>query len=170
MEGNDELDRRIDSALVGYSDAEPLAGLEERVLRRVRVASRRRMLGWAVTLAAAAALVVTAIVVRAPHHSDPPTYRVGVPAVMRPAPVVEKPPVVTVRRAKSRAARARRLPKLEQFPAPTPLTPEERALIAFVEHRPAEAQQVFAELQKRVDEPIEIQPIQIPPLESDGAQ
>src|SRR5689334_13663221 len=100
MEGNDELDRRIDSALVGYSDAEPLAGLEERVLRRVRVASRRRMLGWAVTLAAAAALVVTAIVVRAPHHVGP-TYRVGVPAVTRPAPVVEKAAGVTVRRAEA---------------------------------------------------------------------
>jgi hypothetical protein len=164
MEGNEELDRRIDSALVGYSDAEPLAGLEERVLRRVRLATRRRMLGWAV----AASVVVTVIVVRVPHHVGP-TYRVGVPAVMRPAPVVEKPRVVAVRRAKSRAVRARRLPKLEQFPAPTPLTGAERALRAFVEQHPAEAQQVFAELQKS-NEPIEIQPIQIPPLQSDGAQ
>ena len=169
MEGNDELDRRIDSALVGYSDAEPLAGLEERVLRRVRAATRRRMLGWAAAIVVAASVVVTAIVVRTPHHSDPPTYRVGVPAVMRPAPVVEKPRVVAVRRAKSRAVRARRLPKLEQFPAATPLTGEERALRAFVAHHPAEAQQVFAELQKS-NEPIEIQPIQIPPLQSDGAQ
>lgn len=168
MEGNEELDRRIDSALGGYSDAEPVAGLEERVLRRVRVSTRRRMLGWAVAFAAAAALVVTVIVVRTPHHVGP-TYRVGVPAVMRPAPVVEKPRVVTVRRAKPRAVRARRLPKLEQFPAPTPLTAEERALVAFVEHHPAEAQQVFAELQKS-NEPIEIQPIQISPLQSDGAQ
>ncbi len=169
MEGNDELDRRIDSALAGYSDAEPLAGLEERVLRRVRLATRRRMLGWAAAFAVAAALVVTAIVVRAPHHSDPPTYRVGIPAVMRPAPVVEKPRVVAVRRSKPRAVRARRLPKLEQFPAPTPLTGEERALRAFVEQHPAEARQVFAELQKS-NEPIEIQPIQISPLQSDGAQ
>jgi len=168
MEGNDELDRRIGSALVGYSDAEPLAGLEERVLRRVRVATRRRMLGWAVAFAAAAALVVTVIVVRVPHHVGP-TYRVGVPAVTRPAPVVEKARVVTVRRAKTRAVRARRLPKLEQFPAPTPLTAEERALLALVAHHPAEAQQVFAELQKS-NEPIEIQPIQIPPLQSDRAQ
>jgi hypothetical protein len=168
MEGNDELDRRIDSALVGYSDAVPLAGLEERLLRRVRVASRRRMLGWAAAIVVAASVVVTVIVVRVPHHVGP-TYRVGVPAVMRPAPVVEKPRVVAVRRAKSRAVRAMRLPKLEQFPAPTPLTAEERALLALVAHHPAEAQQVFAELQKS-NEPIEIQPIQIPPLQSDGAQ
>jgi len=168
MAGNEELDRRIDSALVGYSDAEQLAGLEERVLRRVRVAMRRRMLGWAAAIVVAASVVVTVIVVRVPHHVGP-TYRVGVPAVMRPAPVVEKPRVVTVRRAKSRAVRARRLPKLEQFPARAPLTAEERALLALVAHHPAEAQQVFAELQKS-KEPIEIQPIQIPPLQSDGAQ
>jgi hypothetical protein len=170
MVSNDELDRRIDDALAGYAGAEPLAGIEERVLRRVRVATRRRAFGWAAAIAVAAALVVTVIVVRAPHHSDPPTYRVGVPAVMRPAPVVERAQVVTVRRARTRARRARRLPKLEQFPAPTPLTAEERALVAFVEHHPAEAQQVFAALQKRSNEPIDIQPIQIPPLRSDGAE
>src|SRR5690242_2465936 len=169
MEGNDELDRRIDNALAGYSGAEPLAGIEERVLRRVRTASRRRVFGWAAAIAVAAALVVTVSVVRTPRVVRP-TYRVEIPAVMRPAPVVEKARVVTARRARTRARRARPLPKLEQFPAPTPLTAEESALIAFVKHRPAEAQQVFAELQKRVDEPIEIQPIQIPPLESDGAQ
>jgi hypothetical protein len=168
MASNDELDRGIDDALAEYSGAEPLAGLEERVLHRVRVAARRRLFGWAAAIAVAAALVVTVSVVRVPHHADPPTYRVGVPAVMRPAP--EKSRVVTARRAKPRALRARRLPKLEQFPAPTPPTAEERALIAFVEHHPAEAEQVFAALQKRSDEPIEIQPIQIPPLRSDGAE
>ena len=169
MEGNDELDRRIDSALVGYSDAEPLAGLEERVLRRVRLATRRRMLGWAVAFAVVASLVVTVIVVRVPDHVGP-TYRVGVPAVMRPAPVVEKARVVTMRRARTRARRARPLPKLEQFPTPTPLTAEERALIAFVGRYPKEAQQAFEDLRKRSEEPIEIQPIQIPPLEDSGAQ
>jgi len=170
MASNDELDRRIDNALAGYSGAEPLAGLEERVLRRVRVASRRRVLGWAAAIAVAASVVVTVSVVRAPHHSDPPTYRVGIPAVVRPVPVVDKARVVTVRRARTRARRARPLPKLEQFPTPVPLTAEERALVAFVEHHPAEAQQVFAALQKRSNEPIEIQPIQIPPLRSDGAE
>jgi hypothetical protein len=51
-----------------------------------------------------------------------------------------------------------------------PITTEERALLAFVAQHPADAQQAFAELQKRSNEPIEIQPIQIPPLQSDGAQ
>src|SRR5579859_7817535 len=115
MASNDELDRRIDDALAGYSGAEPLAGIEERVLRRVRVATRRRAFGWAAAIAVAAAMVVTVSVVRVPRVVTP-TYRVGVPAVMRPAPVLEKARVVTARRVKPRARRARRLPKLEQFP------------------------------------------------------
>jgi hypothetical protein len=50
-----------------------------------------------------------------------------------------------------------------------PMTDEERALVAWVGRAPIEAVQAFAELQKRGAEPIAIQPIQIPPLQSDGA-
>jgi hypothetical protein len=170
MESNDELERRIDSALAGYSVAEPLAGLEERVLSRVRAreGARRRVLGWAFAFGAVAVVVVTVVAVRTPRHAGR-TDRVGIPAVMRPVPVAERPRVVPVRRAKASALRPRPLPKQEQFPAPAPITAEERALLALVAHHPAEAQQVFAELQKS-DEPVQIQPIQIPPLPSDGAQ
>jgi hypothetical protein len=172
MASNDELDRRIDNALAGYAGAEPLAGIEERVVRRVRVASRRRAFGWAAAIAVAAGLVAAVIVVRAPQHAMPKSNviaRVETVSPPRPVPVAEKPRVVPVHRVKSRVLRPGPLPKQEQFPAPTPLTAEERALLALVEHHPAEAQHVFAELQKS-GEPIEIQPIQIPPLQSDGAQ
>jgi hypothetical protein len=171
MQSNDEPDRTIDSALAGYSGVEPLAGLEERVLHRVRgaEAGRRRVFGWAVALVAAA-LVVPVVVVRAPRHSESKTYTVGIPAVTRPVPAVETPRVAPKQRVKSHRLRPRTLPKQEQFPAPTPITTEERALLAFVGQHPADAQEAFAELQKRSDEPIEIQPIQIPPLRSDGAQ
>jgi hypothetical protein len=173
MASNDELDRRIDNALAGYAGAEPLAGLEERVLRRVRVASRRRAFGWAAAIAVAAALVVTVIVVRAPHHVGSKSHdvaRVETSLPPRPTPVVEKPRVVPNRRVKSRLARLEPLPKLEQFPTPVPLTAEERALVAFVTRYPKEAQQAFEDLRKRSEEPIEIQPIQIPSLEDSGAQ
>ena len=123
MEGNDELDRRIDDALAGYAGAEPLAGMEERVLRRVRLASRRRAFGWAATIAVVASVVVEAIVVRTPRAVTP-TYRVGVQAVIRPAPVVEKARVMPVRRVKARTLRPRPLPKLEQFPARRRLLPK----------------------------------------------
>ena len=170
MKGKDELDRAIENALSAYSGAEPVTGLEQRVMSRVRIAEgeRRRMLVWAFALVAAVALVVAVIVVRAPRQSDPKSY--GVAAVKRPAPPAEEPRVRPEHRTRPRALRPRHLPKQQQFPAPTPLTAEERALLAFVGHHPAEAQKVFADLRKRADEPIEIPAIQIPPLQIDGAQ
>jgi hypothetical protein len=172
MEDRDELDRVIDGALARYSGAEPLAGLEERVLNRVRVVEtgRRWRLAWAFALVAA--VVVVAVVMRTPRQpvlKSNGLARVIAPAPVRPAPAVEKERVVAKRPVRAKARRQRVLPKQEQFPAPAPMTAEERALVAFVGQHPAEARQVFAELQKS-DEPIEIQPIQIPPLRSDGAQ
>lgn len=173
MESNDELDRRIDSALAGYADAEPLEGIEERVMRQVRAARRRRVFGWAAAMAVAAVVVMTVIVVRtprvaAPKHDD--IARVIVPVPERPVPAAETPRIVPRRRVNSRIARLEPLPKLEQFPAPTPLTEEERALAAFVARYPKEAQQAFEDLRKRSEEPVEIKPIEIPPLPDIGAQ
>jgi hypothetical protein len=122
---------------------------------------------------AATALVAAVIVVRTPHHAMPKSHdvaRVGVQAPDRPVPAAEKPRIITKRRVKLRVARREPLPKLEQFPTPVPLTAEERALIAFVTRYPKEAQQAFEDLRKRSEEPIEIQPIQIPPLEDSGGQ
>jgi len=172
MQSNDELDRRIDSALAAYSDAEPLAGLEERVLNRVRgaEAGRRRVLGWVGVIAVATSVVTGAIVLRVLRHSESKMYIVGIPAVTRPVPAVETPRVGPKRPPKSRRSRHMPLPKQRQFPAPPPITGEEHALVAFVGRHPGEARQIFAELQKQSDEPIEIQPIQIPPLQIDSAQ
>lgn len=177
MEGSDELDQMIDRALACYSGGEPLAGLEERVLHRVRAgeATSRRPLRWAFAFAAAAALVLLAIVLRMPRNPAPKTgdnARVEVPAPVRSMTAVEKPRFASkLRRGRIAARRALApLPKEERFPVPAPLTPEEQALRSFVERHPAEAQQVFAQLQKRSNEPIQIEPIQIAPLQIDGAQ
>ena len=66
--------------------------------------------------------------------------------------------------------RPKAMPKLEVFPAPAPLTSEERALMAFVKHDREQAEQTFAELRRRNDEPIDIQPIQIRLLQDHGAR
>jgi hypothetical protein len=76
----------------------------------------------------------------------------------------------TRRSTPRRSARSKTLPKLEQFPVPTQLTAEERTLLAFAERNPKVAQDILAEMQRQNDEPVEIVPIQIPPLRSDGAQ
>jgi hypothetical protein len=173
MESNsrDTLDRMLDDALARYSGAEPLAGLEERVLHRVRASdvTRRRPVGWAVAFALAAALVLVAIVVKTPRNpaSKPrDVARAEIPAIV-------EPPRMASQHRRSRVVARRApspLPKQEQFPGPAPLTAEERALRNFVERDPAQAQQVFAQLRKRTNDPIEIQPIQIAPLRINGAQ
>src|SRR6266849_2756190 len=67
MDNNDRdtLDNLIDTALSSYARAEPLSGLEERVLRRVQVAQtgRRKMvtLTWALVLTTLALLLVVGV-------------------------------------------------------------------------------------------------------------
>ena len=178
MASNDELDRMIDGALASYSGVEPLAGLEERVLNRVRVAEterpRLRLWRWILAGSVLAALLVVAIVLRTQRNPAPKTNeiaRVEAHVPLAPAPAREAPRVAPTRlRMIAKAPQPERLPKLEQFPAPAPLTAEERALVAFVGRDPKQAQQVFSDLQKHSNEPIEVGAIQIPPLHQDGAE
>jgi hypothetical protein len=171
MESNDsgELESIIDGALSTYSSAEPLAGLEERVLNRIHGAEAgRRRFGpwrWTAAVSALAAMVVAAIALRPRHTPDvrQTSFVAATPPPSRPERRVG--PKRSARTATRRALSPKSYPKQAQFPAPAPLTVEERALLAFVE-----APRAFAELQKRNNEPIEIQPIQIAPLQIDGAQ
>ncbi len=168
MESKDELDRVMDGALAGYSLAEPPAGFETRIVSRVLMASRqRRRVGWALAAAAAAAILVVGIAVRMPRH---PVSKIVAAHMETPRPIEETRPAPPRPRMKWHKPRARFLPKLDQFPTPEPLTAEERALLALVERDANQARQVLAGLQKRGDTLIEIQPIQIAPLDSEGAQ
>jgi hypothetical protein len=53
------------------------------------------------------------------------------------------------------------------FPMPQPPSTEEQALLRFVERDPKEAAQAFASLQRQVDAPLEIAPLEIKPLATD---
>lgn len=174
----DELDGMIDAALSGYSEpAPPVAGLEQRVVQRIRrlEAGRRRSRRLLVGLALAAALLFAAVLLRTRPGSataievariqSPPAAAIGPVAAEDAPPAPKLKSGVPVRRVAHRLT----LPKQPQFPAPQPLTGEERALLAFVQRFPAEAQTVFAGIQNRNSE-IDVQPIQIPPLLSDGTQ
>ena len=57
------------------------------------------------------------------------------------------------------------LPRLPQFPAPAPMTNEERALLAFVARAPKQAQEALIDAQQQSVEPIRIEEIKIQPLE-----
>src|SRR5436305_2365987 len=76
----DDLDRLIDCGLAGYSSAEPLVGLEQRVLRRVRSVRRRRR--WGLVLIPAAAVLVLAVL--------PPKHSPGTAAKLVPPAIVER--------------------------------------------------------------------------------
>ncbi|MEO7144304.1 MAG: hypothetical protein ABI165_12475 [Bryobacteraceae bacterium] len=171
--GRDEIDNLIDGALAGYSGAEPGAGLEQRVLNRIRaeapVSRKHGWPRWALVVPALASLLIVAIVPRIERAPAPKSAAVvRMPAIDRsPARAAVAPAPVPRRSTKHRA---KGLPKEEYFPAPVPITAEERTLLTFVQRHPKEAEQVFSDLEKRDDSPIEIRPIQIPPLQSDGEE
>src|SRR5436305_7129563 len=101
----DDLDRLIDCGLAGYSSAEPLVGLEQRVLRRVRAVRRRRW--WGLVLIPAAAVLVLALLPA--RHID---------VAMAPAPPVVEPEREPIRAATvmERLPQARRSPRRVQSP------------------------------------------------------
>ncbi len=169
--GRDELDRLIDGALAGYSDAEALAGLEGRVLNRVRAARarRRRWFAWAAVAAVAASVVVVGIVVRVERRVVRKPVEMVQAKHAFPTAVARMPRLIPKRVSVKRSGRPKPLPKLEQFPSPAPLTEQERALVALARQDPEELGK-FAEMERQSEAPLEIQPIQIAPLQRDGDQ
>jgi hypothetical protein len=177
----DELDEIIDRGLAAYSSCEPLAGLEDRVLNRIQLADagRRRGPGWRWALAIPVLAALATVVVVSRGDRTPiakPTQTARVDTAPPVTPVLPAAPSAvpshTIRRtrgARPSTASPRVLPKRDQFPTPTPLSPEERALVALARLRPADVE-AFAELQKKNSQEIQIPPIEIPPLRIDGNQ
>jgi len=195
MKDDNEFDRVLDDALAEYRAAEPLAGMEHRVLQRVRMQAERRKswLRWSAFAACAATLAVAAwIGVRARSRPEiapvqPTTAQQQKPpaglqpsnenthaANQGPAPR----PAKVVKAALSRSSNVVRQSALartgqasigQQFPSPTPLNSEERALLALAQTHP----EVLRRLPSNHDDrEIAIAPINIQPLanETSGNQ
>ena len=165
----DELNRIIDRGLTSYVAHEPLAGLEDRVLARVRLAnSGSRRAAWRYWAFAVPALATLILIAFLPRSSRGPVPDPVQPSLAR----LEKAPPPPPRLATHRAIRQRvaerpsPLPKRNQFPTPTPLTPEERALIAVAQLQPAGLESV-SQFPANPEE-IRIKPIEIPPLQIDS--
>ncbi len=173
---NDELDRILDEGLATYSSREPWPGVEERVLSRVastRVVAqaflpvwfRLRTWRWAVlALPVAACLLLVRIMLLKPEHRTAPPVREMAEARTQP-PVVRAPEPPRKMASRTRP-RQSSLPKRAQFPTNAPLTPEERVLIELVTRAPQQARALLIEPARPETGPIEIEPIQIQPLES----
>ncbi len=182
---DDQFDKALDAALKNYIE-EPRAGLELRVMNRVRAEALAPTAGawfasWARwTVAAVACGILVIAVYFARHASVPPG--VGSPNVaQRPAPVIKQnvprvretplapTTVANTTRPRQHVATAARqvepLPRLEQFPARTPLTEDEIALMAWARRASPASQAALASALKDKIKPIEIGEIKIPPLE-----
>ena len=158
---NDEeraVDRIIGEALARYAGAEPVAGIEQRVLQRVHAERGRRLRLWrwvlAAGIAAAAALVLALWPAQAPRIVRRP--RVEVARRVDPMPPVA--PRTEVRRPRPRHRVW--LP----FPTPAPISPQERALLALA-NAPQPLRDTLIEKPEVVVEPIQTKQISIAPLE-----
>jgi hypothetical protein len=162
-EERNHIDSLLDNALASYAKQEPRPGLERRILDRIHAdpAPRFTFPRWIWAIPAAACLLL-AVVFWTQHTGRPeqprPAQVTRAIALPRPA-TPETSPIVNRRRKR------KILPKLPQFPAPAPVTNEERALLAFAARAPKEAQESLIEAEQQSVEPIRIEEIKIQPLQ-----
>ena len=188
----DALDRLLDGALAQYSQVEPRAGLEERVLANLRSQpAHRPWWMWVAIPAAVAAVVLVAISIRQSNRPTP-SSAIQVQSTIRTAPVGVTPnPATTAKVQPSPVTRPRQYrtvattakpparvqsqpePRLATFPAPSPLTPEERLLLQMIDHHRDElatvAQNQQAD-QERFQKLLETESGEVPPQGSSNQQ
>lgn len=185
MPENDPLDRLIDSALATYADPSPGLALVQRALARVAAegghARTHRWLPWAIALPVATGLLILIMlsgskpVHRAPDRtnhaqiSQPPhiaTTGTGQLFLAHSAATqhVNTSRQQTPARRAAFVAKTAPLPKLNVFPTPQPLTPEEQALAEFAARASTSERQSLLTAQEQADAPLQIAAIQIQPI------
>lgn len=167
-EWRDRLDEAIDDALAGYGKAPENEGLERRILARVTGAPKKVYPAKALALAAGAVAIalsfclilwMTPKTLVQPLPPSKTSATVGAPRI-RMIPEAESAAVpATVEKPRRTRAKAAE-PKLAQFPAPSGLSSEERALVHL-----AEAQENLRQVTYigRPVKPIDIAAIEIRP-------
>ncbi len=198
MRNHDELDLLIDAALATYADPGPGSELARRVLDRMAEepahAPRRRWLPWVFALPAAACLLLVffvhprqRIVEPQSGHADQVAHlqKPGV-LISRTAPHLAPPRVMAQRAitaafnppSAALAGNSKALPKLDVFPTPEPLSPQERALAVLAARTPQPELRALAQSQQQdvpltvsaiplmQEVPLTIASIHVMPLES----
>ncbi len=169
------LEELLDKTLAEYVSAEPRPGLERRVLEYARSPIGSRGTFWnhplSSWLSAVTILLVAASTLWLGHRAQPPTpalhdqkpSRVQRALLKPDSPsLAERVPVALHQRRKNRLNRV--LPKRDLFPSPSPLSSEERALLAYAEHPPKKLPPELTELGGPI-KPIQIAAIEIQPLD-----
>jgi len=156
----DTLDGLLDRALVHYSSQEPLAGIEQRVMNRVRAESGARRVGWGRWALAAGALAVAAMLVTAVSWKKPVRHEVVARKTAIPVPpaaraAAHEPAMAATFRKKAARSKGR----------VAPISQEERALLALAMNAP----EALLDIQRKSAEPIYLEAIEIQPLRSNDA-
>jgi hypothetical protein len=176
MKQNDDFDRILNDALSQYRDAEPLAGIEDRVLRRVQMQAAQRSSRWQWMAVPALGLLAVLVWLSVHHlssqHSAPEVVQQKAPASATPSQVAAdrapekrveaqrtslKRSVVHARRP---LARVQGVPVLAQFPSPAPLDREGRALLALARTDPEALRALVQDETLKDIAPISIQPLE----------
>jgi hypothetical protein len=161
-EWREEPDSVLDAALRDYSNRAPDAGLERRIVRRIQPTPAERRsaawIGWALAPVCLAAIIAAAITA---GHDRPKAQPLPQAARIVQPPAEPLPPAPMRRAAKVNKKRGK-LPELETFPEPEPMTPGERALLRFARSEPEQAREFFADSAQVED--ITIDPIKIEAL------
>jgi flagellar motor protein MotB len=178
----DERENLLNSALSSY--AEPDEHLETRILANLAehtgkpASTRRRWLPWTIALPLAACAVLFAILVlhskhqqptvqQAQRETQPPAQTAQQSAPPQPPSISAHSPklqTVAVRATRPTAHKTTPLPKLDIFPTPRPLSPEEQALVHFVATAPASERDAVLAAQQKLNEPLHIAEIVIQPI------
>lgn len=141
----DRIDDLLDHALQGYSDVEPRAGFEARILARLRTAPKRPM--WYTPAFAVPAVVILAVIVygalrvESPDDSiiaPPPAIALRLPAPDLPTQSRSGVPAVKQTGALQRPINQQASLVRAKLPVERPLSQQEKLLLAFASENPQE--------------------------------
>jgi hypothetical protein len=178
----DRVDALMDAALRSY--AEPQAIPDARtaaltLLERGKAKSRPKWPLWIWAIPVAVCLIILAAgatwlarTPRIPEVARTPAPARTVAQAKPPAPWARNASVTTVPKRSPHFAvvKSQPLPKLEVFPTPTPLSPQEEALAAFVKYGPPAVQRAVIEDQKHWDDPIIVADLREQPVQAGNPQ
>jgi hypothetical protein len=166
---NNSVDSRIDAALRAYADPPQIPDPRTVALRLLEREAQPRpqwpLWRWAIPACLVALAVAAAYLLRTPpapqvaHSPAPPKILAQTKA---PTPPVRHVLIPAAHRRSARVltAKSQPLPRLAVFPTPTPLSPQEQALVAFAKYGPPAVQRAVIQEQKHWDDPITVAGLQ----------